>query len=44
MVSTALHRLPMVFGANPVCDDCVNACYCHYRFMQLDLKTHCAGD
>ncbi len=38
-VSTALHRLPIAFRADPLVDGCFDAFFCHHRFMRLDMKT-----
>jgi transposase InsO family protein len=37
-VSTALHRLPIAFRADPRADGFYDAFFCHHHFMRLDMK------
>lgn len=37
-VSTALHRLPIAFRADPQADGFYDAFFCHHHFMRLDMK------
>jgi transposase InsO family protein len=43
-VSTALHRLPIAFRADPSADGCFDAFFCHHRFMRLDMKAFIASN
>ena len=38
-VSTALHRLPIAFRADPQADGFYDAFFCHHHFMRLNMKT-----
>ncbi len=43
-VSTALHRLPIAFRADPRADGFFDAFFCHHHFMRLDMKTLTASN
>lgn len=43
-VSTALHRLPIAFRADPRADGFYDAFFCHHHFMRLDMKTLIASN
>lgn len=38
-VSTALHRLPIAFRADPQADGFYDAFFCHHHFMRFNMKT-----
>ncbi len=37
-LSSALHRLPVAFRADPCSDGCFDVYFCHQRFMRLNMN------
>ena len=43
-LSSALHRLPVAFRADPARDGAYDVFFCHHRFMRLDLSAMSASN